>query len=461
MSDKERKNETYIVSAEYQILKLIADNPELLDIHPELNIENFPHAEARDLFSAIVLLHKSKEQINTFSLLRESNKLNENIDVALIERILTIKVDSSSFKNSIELLKKESVKYKLSLKLNSLYKETSILGELNTEKVQNVLWDTQQLVSNAGERIDLKTLPECLDNYIEDLKKRKIGEYYSFGDVFLDTYLTRKASGGQIILISAATGMGKSAYTLQLINGMINLNIPAMYISLEMDEISTFDRFLAMRTGVPISDWYVKDNIDTLIPKVQKEKIVLEDKPFRFIDNPNLSLAKIQSLIRQFKTFYKTDYVCVYIDLITQVKEFIDLESGNLASTIERAVNILNSIAKEENVCFVCVAQMKRAIDDIKITKVEDTEKLKPTLGGIKNSGALAERSRAVLSIFRARPYIEKYLPNDPKLEFMEDIMEVTVLKQNQGGIGHGKYLFNPKTMMGLPYKEEDIEINF
>jgi hypothetical protein len=104
---------------------------------------------------------------------------------------------------------------------------------------------------------------------------------------------------------------------------------------------------------------------------------------------------------------------------------------------------------------------MKRTIDDMKITKVEDTEKLKPTLGSIKNSGALAERARVVLGVFRARPYIEKYLPKDPKLEFMQDIMEVNILKQNQGGISQGMYLFDATIMTAIPYVEEESEIKF
>ncbi len=460
---EERKNESYIISAEYTLLKLIIDTPSLIEEHPDITEENFPHKQGRSIFSALYTLIKNKEEINTFSILREANKLDQEIDLSLLTTINEVDASISNLPSALALLKKESVKYKLVKHVDKLYAETSKLGSIDAEYVQSVLWDSQQLIANSGEKIDLKTTTECLINYMEDMDRRKKGEYYSFGDKFLDDNLTRKASGGQIILISAATGIGKSIYTLNLINGMVNLNIPSLYISLEMDEISTYDRWLAMRTRVPLKDWYIKENIDSLKPRVEKEKALLEGKPFRFVDNPNLSLVKIQALIREFKTYYKTDYVCVYIDLITQVQEFIDLElgGGTLANTIEQAVNKLNAIAKSENVCFVCVAQMKRVIDDIKITKVEDTDKLKPTLGGIKNSGALAERARVVLGIFRARPYIEKYLPDDPKLEYIQDIMEVNILKQNQGGIALGKYLFDSAIMTALPYVEEEIEIKF
>lgn len=461
MSEKERANETYIVASQYQILNLLCNNPELIDVKPEINEDLFSHKQARDLYNAVFSLHKNKEKITSLSLLREANRINEEIDLALIEKILDFEVDTSSVQSVIESLKKDSVKYKLNRNIHSLTNELSKLGSINEEKVQSLLWDAQQIVLNGTSNVDSKTIPECLDNYILDLERRRKGEYFTFGDQFLDNNLTRKASGGQYILISAATGMGKSGYALNLIDGMINLGVPCMYFSLEMDEISTFDRLLAKRTKIPITDWYQKENIQSLILKVQKEKEILSNKPFRFIDNPNISLTKIQSLIREFKLFYKVEYVCVYIDLITQVKEFIDIDNSNLATAIEKAVNKLNAIAKEENVCFVCVAQMKRTIDDMKITKVEDTEKLKPTLGSIKNSGALAERARVVLGVFRARPYIEKYLPKDPKLEFMQDIMEVNILKQNQGGISQGMYLFDATIMTAIPYVEEESEIKF
>lgn len=462
-NDETRSNENYIISAEYQVLKLCINNPTLLISFPDIQIDIFPHKEARDIFQSIVILIDNEEEISNLSLLREANKINDSIELDNIKRILSFEVSESSIPEALKLLKKESIKYKLSKKIGKLQEEISCIGSIDSDSIQNILWDSQQLILNSGDKVDSKKLEECIDDFEIDLRKRKEGNYHSFGDSFLDTNLTRLASGGQIILISAATGMGKSGYALNLINGMINLNVPSMYFSLEMDEISTMDRLLSLRTKIPIKEWYVKENISTLLTKVDKEKTLLLNKPFRLIDNPSISLSKMQSLIREFKTYYKTDYVCVYVDLITQVKEFIDLHNGgnNLASTIEKAVNKLNEIAKLENVCFVCIAQMNRTIDNSKITKVTDVEKFRPILGSIKNSGALAERSRVVLSVFRQRPYVEKYLPNAPELEYLRDIMEVSILKQNQGHTAIGTYLFDGPTMTTLPFIDEGDEHKF
>jgi len=302
----ERNNEVFIISAEYQVLNLLIKNPELLETHPEINEESFPHKQARDIFTGIVELQRRKEPITSLSLLRETNAINDSIELDVINRIMDFAVSETSLLPAFKILNRESVKYKLSKKLGSLNKIIESIDEIDTEKIQEILWASQQIVLNSGDRVDSKKLEECIDDYTEDLLKRKAGHYYSFGDVFLDANITRKASGGQIVLISAATGMGKSAYGLNLINGMINLGVPVMYFSLEMDIISTMDRLLAMRTQVPIQEWYVKENIDSLLKKVEKERNSLLNKPCRFIDDPSMSLPRIQSLIREFKTFYKT-----------------------------------------------------------------------------------------------------------------------------------------------------------
>jgi replicative DNA helicase len=176
----------------------------------------------------------------------------------------------------------------------------------------------------------------------------------------------------------------------------------------------------------------------------------LKDKAFRFIDEPDITLEQIHHHIREFKLAYKVDYLIVFVDLITQVREFMDMSSNKNASLptiMEKAINKVNAIAKKENVCIVAIAQMNRDADSAKITTMQDIDKLRPTLNTIKNSAALAERSRAVLSVFRAKYYSDRYLPNDEEAREEPDVLEIQVVKQNMGRVGNiGKYNFNGPT---------------
>jgi replicative DNA helicase len=180
------------------------------------------------------------------------------------------------------------------------------------------------------------------------------------------------------------------------------------------------------------------------------EKKDLQAKAFRFIDEPDITLGMIQHHIREFKMAYGVDYLIVFVDLITQVREFIDTKgkgNTNLATLIEQGVNKLNVIAKKENVCIIAFAQMNREADSAKVRSIEDLQQLRPTRNNIKNSGAIAERSRTVLSVFRERYYADQLLPNDPEVQFIPDVIEIQVLKQNMGKVGSiGKYNFNGPT---------------
>lgn len=449
-----RTNEDFVIASEYQALNLLANVEEDLKFTKSL----FPHKEAKNIFEAIQLLRDRKEHITESTLFRESNALNSEIDNVLIHTIFTYKTDISSKDSILEHLKEASTKYQVKELSEKIVDITSSPEPLDQQAISNLLYEAQESLVNGQKKTLAKTLETCFEEYNEELDERLKGLRYTFGDAFMDKMLTRKASPGQAILIAGTTGTGKSAFTLYLINGMINMGIPCMYFSLEMDGISTMDRLLAMRTGIPVEEWYEPANINSLRRKMDREKDLLKDKPFRFIEDASLGLDQLQVMIREFKMTYKTSYACIYIDLITQVRDFTNLKgAGTLANTIEFAVNRLNALAKSENVCFVCVAQLNRETDSQKVSCIEDIETYRPTLNQIKNSNALGERSRVVLSVFRPKYYAERLFPDNEEVDLMNDVLEVQVMKQNQGGVGSiSKYMFDGPCFQIKPFIESE-----
>ena len=450
-----RENETFITAAEFQMLALFLKYPEL-ELH-KVDISDFPHKEAQAIYQAINILREKKETITEGSLLREANILCDKVDIYSIKTLFEYQVDLSNFYEAYKVLQEGSIKYKVQNILKILQEKVSSPDFLNPEEASALLYEAQDTIQKGSRKVLAKTLEQCLDEYEEELLARKEKKKYIFGDIFLDKMLVKGASPGQIILIAGSTGAGKSTYALNLINGMINLGIPCIYFSLEMDTISTLDRLLAMRTEIPVENWYASGNdINPLLKKVQEEKKNLENKPFRLVDDPEISISTIRNIIKEFKITYKVDYVCVYIDLITQIKDFIMLKKGGtLANTIEISVNQMNAIAKKENCCIVAIAQMNREADNIRITEIEDIDLLRPTINHVKNSHALGERARVVLSVFRPKYYAERFFPEHEELEYMQDILQIQILKQSQGVVGQiGKYLFDGPCFSIRPYIE-------
>lgn len=452
---KHRENSDYTIAAEYQALNLCIHTPAT-----DFVKEYFPHEEAQDIFQAIQILKDKEERITASSLFREANLLNDSIDNSLINTIYEYHTDLSSLDSVLQTLKEASVKYRVRELASQIVDKTSSADPLDAQSLSNLIYEAQDTLVNGNKKIVSKTLEHCLEEYEKELNDRAAGKLYSFADTHLDSILLRKAAPGQIILIAGATGTGKSAFTLNIINGMINSSIPTMYFSLEMDTISTMDRLISMRTDIPTDEWYNKDSIPSLKRKLEREKELLKSKPFRLIDDATLSLDQIQSLIREFKMTYKTEYACIFIDLVTQVRDFTNLKGqGTLANTIEFSVNRLNAMAKSENVCFVCVSQLNRETDSAKLHSIEEIEAYRPTLNQIKNSHALGERSRTVLSVFRPKYYAERLFPEDEILPTMEDILQVQVLKQSQSAAGTvRKYIFDGSCFQIKPLLEDELD---
>ena len=441
----DRINEDYLVSAEYQILKLFVDTPTMLDspFDPDILL----HKTARVVYDAIRKLHEAKESITEQSLLRVAGELDDRITAVTIRSIFMVQADLSNFIPAVKTLERGSIKHRINTKLTELQALTETVEDVDQSKLDAILYDMQTISRSAGQQKKAKTIEHLLDTYIQELRNRQVGKYYHFNDMFLDATLTRKASPGQVIVIGAATGAGKSTYGLNLINGLVNMNRPCMYFSLEMDEIATMDRWLALRLGIPVEEFYGDSaTLEKIISKIETEKTILSNKPFKFIDDPDISLDNLVHLIQEFKSEYRQEYVCVFIDLVTMVKEFSMTGSGGtLANQIEFSVNRLNAIAKRENICVVAIVQMNRETDKEKVDDIEDIpKKYRPTLSQIKNSNALGERARVVLSVFRKKYYAERLFPDDPTVAADPDVLEVQLLKQSQGAVGKiGYYMFD------------------
>jgi replicative DNA helicase len=220
------------------------------------------------------------------------------------------------------------------------------------------------------------------------------------------------------------------------------------------------DRLISMRCEVPTQALYDKEALPGVKRQIEEErKRLASNKFFYFVEDPSLSLGQISALIKEFKQRTHSDYVVVAIDLVTQLQDFTKLATGmSLPNTYEMAMNKQNIIAKAQGVHFINVVQFNREADNIRISEFEDLSDpaLRPMLNNIKNAQAIAERSRAVLGLFRPKYYADRYLADSEELEYMQDILEVQVLKQSNGTTPKLKYLYEGEIFRTSPFQETE-----
>ena len=455
-----RKNEEYVLMAEYRLLNALIHSKVFLDdsrVHERM----FPHVLAQSFYTAITELHEQSIPITAASLHQRANELDYNVTMDVANQIVGIDVGADTLDDMVSVLNRAVQKKEFNEKMQTIATLGAKKGELDTSELMSMLYEAEQTLADTGSKQLLISLDQFLENYLAEFKERADGRRYLFGDPILDKVLVKGAYPGAITVVAGSTGQGKSAYVLNLMNGMINQSIPCMYISLEMSATDTADRLLSMRREIPTTELYAPgEAMSGIIKIIEQEREELKNaNKFFFVEEPDLSLTQISSLIKEHKQRTRSDYLVVAIDLLTQVREFMSSSQGlNLAQSMERAMNKLNIIAKKENVHILGVVQFNRDADNLKIHEHEDIKLLRPTLNNIKNAQAIAERARAVLGIFRPKYYADRYLADLEETEYMDDVMEVQVLKQSNGSTPRVLYEFDGEVFRVTPYVERQQE---
>lgn len=443
---------------EQQVLNCIWDNPEYIY---RFDRDYFISEIAQDLFYTLKSLYESKVEFSITNIVSEGNKRNNTISKQNIQSLREQEYKLEDFDNFyFKALRKNYAKHRIQNKLlKETLSETSQKGELNTDKIR----DLQNEIESSLELIEGKEAilldPKMISvRYEEVLHARNRGEYkYSFGDSHLDRNLVMGAAPGQITTLFAATGVGKSAYALNLVNRQINKRIPSVYFSLEMDTIATMDRLISMRRRVPTRLFYPEEDTNELNDRAfeilkEETEILSRVQNFFFVEDSSLSLLDIEMLIREAKRKMKSNYLIVTIDLLTMVKDF----SGQDPSKYEESMNLLHAIAKRNHVHVLAVVQANRSADSAGVSTIDNLDRLRPSLVHIKNSNAIAERSRLVLGAYRPKYYAERLFPEAPELDTMDDIMEIQLLKQSHGQVGKiVKYLYVGEMFSMYPFFDD------
>jgi replicative DNA helicase len=442
---------------EKQCLNYILSNPDSIS---ELTRNFFLTGEGYDLYEACIELFRKNIPFTDENVLIEGNRRNSKIDKDLLNEIHETPVDDMSWTHHKAVLKEDYAKDRIEqVILKDALKEVSIKGRLNVEKMQELLDDLQTNLSiSIGDDAVLRTLNDMFTAYEHTLARRIAGqEFFTTGCSFLDRILIVGFAPGEITTIFGSTGVGKTTYKLYLVNRLINRNIPCFDINLEMSETANMDRFMAMRLRTPLRDFMPRSpnereesNILDMV-RIERQKLQ-SSKMYISLDDPVLNCIKLEKLVEQVKKRLHTDYLIVFIDLATMMKEF----SGEDPRGYERGMDGLNRMAKRLRIHFVLLVQAnQKSLEAHRPATLNGLSIFRPSLANIKNSGGIAERSRTVLSVFREKYYATRFFPDDEDVANLDDIVEIQILKQSNGSVGRKlNYLHVEGQFLLLPIED-------
>jgi replicative DNA helicase len=239
---------------------------------------------------------------------------------------------------------------------------------------------------------------------------------------------------GELIVLTAETGTGKSLFAAQIRARACRDGYLALFCSGEMSASHLASRELATASGVTP----IKMRRDDLLTPDDFEALVIaashQCKKCRILDG-ELSLSRIRRAARKMKARTGLDLLILDYDELIEAEGKTEFEQQRV---IARAAK---SMAQELQCAVILISQLR------KTTQGEDAGK--PTLQRLY--GNAAKQKFASFIVLADRPYVRE-------LEGDEKEAELQLLKSRDGKTGRIKATFNIKSLRFEEAKEDPSE---
>ena len=239
------------------------------------------------------------------------------------------------------------------------------------------------------------------------LEKAGVGNYIGFGIPCLDASIDGVAPG-EMALVMARPGHGKSALGAQWLEHAAKTGRPALMLNAEMSADEQGRRNLMKITGQDEQSW--AENRQEVAQLLQEYYKDFDPPHFRNVS----TIEDCEREVEAFKIAYGID--CVVIDYVQLIRSSKSSRYESVTDVSQR----LKILAREQNVAMVCLAQASREVER------RPTVEFLPS--DLKESGSLEQDADLIFGIWwwgRAR---------DPG-NANPNCAEVQILKRRNGPI--------------------------
>jgi replicative DNA helicase len=410
---------------------------EVIDIITEKEIFYLP--EHQEIYDAIFSLFKEGKPIDIYTVteaLRSRGTLQEVGGEYYLITLSNIVATAAHIEYHARIVLQMYVKRRL----------IEISGEI-TEKAYDETVDVLDLLDNAEQELfkvsqgSLKRGNDNIANVIADVKehleqlaKQEGLSGISTGFPSLDDY-TSGWQNGDLIIIAARPGMGKTAFVLSMARNMaVDHNVPVAIFNLEMTADQLGKRLLSIETEIPADkfrsgklterEWQVLNNN---IAKISEAKIYINDSSM-------LSIFDLRAQARRLKSQFDIGILIIdYLQLMTAQSNH---KSGNREQEISTISRNLKALAKELNIPVIALSQLSRKVEE----RSDKGGHKRPQLSDLRESGAIEQDADIVSFIYRPEYYKiiqwEDDTPTDNQAEFI-------IAKHRNGKTGNIRMRFD------------------
>lgn len=203
--------------------------------------------------------------------------------------------------------------------------------------------------------------------------------------------MTNGFSGGQMIIVAARPGVGKTAIGLKFMReASIKNNIPTLIFSLEMGRKELLDRVTSAESGVLTQNIKKGQMSEDDWGKVVEVEERIKNAPLYINDSSGLTMVDIAAKARLAKARYGIEMIVIdYLQLLTSGRKAESRQQE--VSDFSRQIKLL---AKNLDIPIVALAQLNRGVE----MRGEDA---RPKTSDLRESGSLEQDADMVLLLSR------------------------------------------------------------
>ncbi|MBU6347743.1 MAG: replicative DNA helicase [Actinomycetales bacterium] len=202
--------------------------------------------------------------------------------------------------------------------------------------------------------------------------------------------ITHGLHGGQLVIIAARPGMGKSTLALDLArSASVKNDLTSAIFSLEMSRNEIAMRLLSAEATVNLNAMRGGNLTSADWDRVARRMGAISQAPLFIDDSPNMTMMEIRAKARRLKQ--RHDLKLIIIDYIQLMSSGRRVESRQVeVSEFSRSLKLL---AKELDVPVVALSQLNRG--------PEQRQDKKPMLSDLRESGSLEQDADMVILLHR------------------------------------------------------------
>ncbi len=205
---------------------------------------------------------------------------------------------------------------------------------------------------------------------------------------WLDQQLNGGLRGGKLVYIGARPGVGKSAFSLQILNRQGESGYPGLFLSQEMSVEELGDRATASELDVSYSNISSGQISTDEWNRISTRMTDFQGVPVHFVDQGGMTINDIRAHARAIPGL--KNLVVDYIQLCTATSA-----RQNRNAEIEEISRGLKSLAMELDITVIALSQLSR--------KVEERADHEPQLSDLRDSGSIEQDADVVIFLWPVR----------------------------------------------------------